>query len=358
MSFGLALARSRDDTAGMFVIDAAERGLVPERLLRVGIEQLVRLRLREERAREASHAGGFVHHFVESLRGAPIALVPQAANAQHYEVPADFFTHALGRHLKYSCGLWPAGVTGLDDSEAAMLELTCQRAQLVDGQQVLELGCGWGSLSLWMAERFPTSRIVAVSNSRSQRAFIEAQAKARGLSNLEVLTADMNDFTTERRFDRVVSVELFEHLRNYERLVSRVASWLLADGKLFVHVFSHRHFAYPFEDQGPQDWMARNFFSGGLMPSEDLLLHFQRDVVLEARWRVDGTHYERTAEAWLRRIDEQREAVVSVFARQHSRAEAERWYHRWRLFFLGVSGMFGFDDGQQWGVSHYRFVRR
>ena len=342
----------------MFVIDAAERGLVPDRLLRLGVEQLVRQRLRDEAARDARTPGGFVHSFVEDLKRAPIALVPAAANAQHYEVPADFFVEVLGRHLKYSCGLWREGVFTLDDSEAAMLALTCERAQLEDGQAVLELGCGWGSLSSWMAERYPRSRILAVSNSASQRAFIEARAKARGITNLEVVTADINDFSTERRFDRVVSVEMFEHLRNYERLLGRVASWLSPGGKLFVHVFSHRHHAYPYDDEGPQDWMARNFFSGGLMPSDDLLLHFQRDVVLEERWRVDGTHYQRTAEAWLERLDGRRAAVVSVFRRHHARAEAERWFHRWRLFFLGVSGLFGFDAGRQWGVTHSRFAKR
>jgi cyclopropane-fatty-acyl-phospholipid synthase len=342
----------------MFVIDAAERGLVPDRLLRVGIDQLVRLRLREEAARDARTPGGFVHAFVDELKRSPIALVPEAANAQHYEVPPAFFVEVLGRHLKYSCGLWRDGVFTLDDSEAAMLELTCQRALLADGQAVLELGCGWGSLSLWMAERYPKSRVVAVSNSAPQRAFIEQQAAARRLGNLEVVTADINAFSTEQRFDRVVSVEMFEHLRNYEALLGRIASWLVPGGKLFVHVFSHRHHAYPFEDGGPQDWMARNFFSGGLMPSDDLLLHFQRDVLLEERWRLDGTHYQRTAEAWLERLDARRDAVITLFARERGPADAERWYHRWRLFFLGVSGLFGFDGGRQWGVTHYRFTRR
>ncbi|MCA2980113.1 MAG: class I SAM-dependent methyltransferase, partial [Myxococcaceae bacterium] len=337
---------------------AAECGLIPDRLLRLGIDQLVRLRLREERHRDARTPDGAVHAFVEALRRSPIALVPEAANAQHYEVPAGFFVEVLGRHLKYSCGLWRGDVASLDASEAAMLELTCQRARLEDGQQVLELGCGWGSLTLWVAERYPNSRVLAVSNSASQRAFIEARARERHLSNVDVVTSDMNVFSTERRFDRVVSVEMFEHMRNYEALLGRIASWLAPGGSLFVHVFSHRHHAYPFEDQGPQDWMARTFFSGGLMPSDDLLLHFQSDLVLEERWRLDGTHYARTAEAWLTRLDARRDAITALFARHHPLAEAERWVHRWRLFFLGVSGMFGFDEGQQWGVTHFRFARR
>jgi cyclopropane-fatty-acyl-phospholipid synthase len=339
-------------------IDLAEQGLVPDPVLRVAIQQLVRLRLHQERQRDRRSASGFLHDFVAQLKASPIALVPDAANQQHYEVPADFFAHVLGAHRKYSCGLWPDGVNDLDASEAAMLELTCERAALADGQQVLELGCGWGSLTLFMARRFPSSRVLAVSNSASQRAFIEAEAKARGLLNVEVQTADINVFQTERRFDRVVSVEMFEHLRNYELLFGRIASWLVPQGRLFVHVFAHRHFAYPFEDEGGTDWMARNFFTGGLMPSEDLLLHFQRDLVLEERWRVSGRHYERTSNAWLAKLDARRAEVMPVLERTWGAAQAERWFHRWRLFFLGCAELFGFHGGDEWGVVHQRFLRR
>jgi cyclopropane-fatty-acyl-phospholipid synthase len=339
-------------------IDLAEAGRVPDPLLRLAIQQLVRLRLHQEGQREARSVGGFSNAFVATLKQSPIALVPDAANQQHYEVPAEFFTHVLGAHRKYSCGLWPDGVNELDASEVAMLDLTCARAALEDGQQILELGCGWGSLTLFMAQRFPSSRVLAISNSASQRAFIEAEARARGLRNVEVQTADINVFETERRFDRVVSVEMFEHLRNYERLLARIASWLEPSGRLFVHVFAHRHFAYPFEDEGGTDWMARHFFTGGLMPSEDLLLHFQRDLVLEQRWRVSGQHYERTSNAWLSKLDAHRAEVMPVLARTYGAAEAPRWFHRWRLFFLGCAELFGFGAGAEWGVAHYRFTKR
>jgi cyclopropane-fatty-acyl-phospholipid synthase len=284
--------------------------------------------------------------------------VPEAANRQHYEVPAAFFVPVLGRRLKYSCAWWPPHVRTLDAAEEAMLALTCERAALQDGMEILELGCGWGSLTLWMAERFPGSRILAVSNSHSQRAFIDGRARERGLRNVTTLTCDMNDFESAERFDRVVSVEMFEHLRNYELLLGRIADWLRPNGRLFVHVFAHRYHAYPFEDKGRADWMARHFFTGGLMPSEDLLLHFQRDLVLEQRWRVSGTHYERTSNAWLENLDAHRAALLPVLAQAYGRGSEDLWLQRWRIFFLACAEMFGFRGGDEWGVAHYRFAPR
>lgn len=340
------------------LIDRAERGVFPDAAVRLAIRQLVRQRLREERAREHRSAAGAEHDFVAELRRSPVALVPDLANRQHYEVPAAFFEQVLGRRLKYSCALFPPGVRDLDAAEEAMLALTAARAELADGQEILELGCGWGSLTLFLAERFPRSRITAVSNSATQRASIEARAAAAGLGNVRVLTADMNDFRTDQRFHRVVSVEMFEHMRNYETLLGRIASWLEPGGKLFVHVFAHRHFSYPFEDKGQGDWMARNFFTGGLMPSEALLLHFQRDLALEERWRVSGVHYEKTSNAWLANLDARRDAILPVLAETYGPSDAMRWLGRWRLFFLGCAEMFGFRGGDEWGVAHYRFARR
>jgi cyclopropane-fatty-acyl-phospholipid synthase len=339
-------------------IALAERGLVPDPLLRFGIRQLVRQRLREERARERLSSSGSLHDFVAELRKSPIALLPETANQQHYEVPAEFFAPVLGARLKYSCAFWPTSISNLDAAEEAMLALSTERAELEDGMEILELGCGWGSLTLWLAERFPASRILGVSNSRSQRAFIEERARARGLSNVAIETADMNDFTSEQRFDRVVSVEMFEHMRNYDRLLARIGSWLRPGGKLFVHVFAHRHHAYPFEDAGGGDWMARNFFTGGLMPSEDLLLHFQRDLVLEERWRISGLHYQRTANAWLANLDARTRDLLPVLGATYGEADAQRWLQRWRIFFLACAEMFGFRGGEAWGVAHYRMAKR
>ena len=259
--------------------------------------------------------------------------------------------------MKYSCALWPGAVAELAEAEAAMLDLTCRRAHLEDGQDVLELGCGWGSLSLHMAARYPNSRILSVSNSRSQKEFIVAEAARRGLANLEIVTADMNDFDTERRFDRIVSVEMFEHMRNYGELLRRISSWSRPEALLFVHVFAHSRFAYPFEVRDASDWMAQHFFTGGLMPSDDLLLHFQNHFLIRERWRVSGMHYQKTAEAWLDRLDRNRDQVLSLLVRVHGRDEALRWLVRWRVFFMACAELFGYAGGQEWIVSHYLFER-
>ena len=331
-----------------------ERDLLPDWLIRFGIRRLLAARLREEQQGGVEAQAARLMNFVEQLRLSPIAIRPDAANEQHYEVPAEFYRHVLGPHMKYSCALWSCA-SGLEEAESAMLDLTCRRARLEDGQDVLELGCGWGSLSLFMAGRYPNSRILAVSNSRSQKEFIDAAASHRGLNNLEVITADMNDFETERRFDRIVSVEMFEHMRNYGELLRRISAWSRPEALLFVHVFAHSRFAYPFEVRDASDWMAQHFFTGGLMPSDDLLLHFQDHFHIRERWRASGIHYQKTAEAWLERLDSHRDRVLSIFAGVHGEHDALRWLVRWRIFFMACAELFGFDKGQEWIVSHYLF---
>jgi cyclopropane-fatty-acyl-phospholipid synthase len=335
----------------------AERGLLPDTLVRWGIRRMVRERLEEIRQPDEQARSEADRAWATRLRHSPVALVPELANEQHYEVDADFFRLTLGPRLKYSCALFPNGVRDLATAEERMLELTCRRADLQDGMRILDLGCGWGSTALYAAERYPQASIVAVSNSKLQREFILGRARERGLGNVQVLTADINAFVPEGRFDRVVSVEMFEHVRNYAELMQRIASWLEPAGKLFVHLFAHRTTAYPYEDRGAGDWMARHFFSGGQMPSHDLLLRFQDDLELEKRWRVSGNHYRRTAAAWLDRLDANREGVLESLGRTYGREEARLWLRRWRLFYMGCEELFGFANGAEWGVSHYLFGR-
>lgn len=342
----------------MIGIDWVEAGRVPDALVRMGIRRLLRRRLREIAADEPSVSYASKRSFLAELDASPIALVPELANEQHYEVPAKFFENVLGSRLKYSSGIWSDGVDGLDASEEAMLALTCERAQIHDGMEILDLGCGWGSLSLWIAEHYPNCRVLAVSNSKPQREFIMGRCAEQGFDGVEVVTTDVNRFETDRRFDRAVSVEMFEHVRNHGLLLRRVAEWLKQDGKLFVHHFSHRSCAYPYEASGPDDWMGRLFFSGGIMPSDDLLLHRQRDLVLEDKWRVGGEHYQRTLDAWLARQDAQRDSVLPILAEAYGPNSSELWFQRWRLFFLACSELFGYRGGNEWWVTHVLMTKR
>ncbi len=340
-----------------FLSSLLDRGWVPDPLVRFGIRRLLAGRLRSERRRGPADPAARAALRAAQLRAEPLAIETDAANRQHYEVPAGFYRLVLGPYLKYSCGYWPEGVTTLAGSEEAMLALSAERAEVADGQTVLDLGCGWGSLSLYLAARFPRCRILAVSNSRGQGEFILGEAARRGLPNLRHQVADVNTFAPGERFDRVISIEMFEHVRNYELLLERIAGWLSPHGKLFVHVFCHRELAYPFEDEGPGDWMARHFFTGGQMPSAGLLPAFQGALRLEEQWAVSGLHYQRTSEAWLERLDANREAVLGLFRQVYGEREAPVWLERWRIFFMACAELFGTAGGEEWRVEHYRFAR-
>jgi cyclopropane-fatty-acyl-phospholipid synthase len=340
------------------MVALAERGLIPDRLIRWGIRRQDRDRLRKEDLGNVEAQRQALERLIQGMRESPIAVRTEKPKEQHYEVSPEFFHRVLGRRMKYSGCYWPPHVKSLDEAEEAMLALTCDRAQLEDGMEILELGCGWGAVSLWIAEKYPRSRVVAVSNSRPQLAYITGQCAAKGLRNVEMIRADMNAFEAERRFDRVISVEMFEHMRNWEFLLQRIAAWLRSNGKLFIHIFTHRQFAYLFEEEGEDNWMGRYFFTEGLMPSDDLLYQFQDHLAVEAQWRVKGTHYQKTAEAWLANMDKQKRDILPILKGVYGEKDAARWFQRWRIFFMACAELWGYRKGKEWLVSHYRLSKR
>jgi cyclopropane-fatty-acyl-phospholipid synthase len=335
-----------------------EKDRIPDLLIRKGIRALLKQRLAQEDKGETEAQQAHLMKLIEELKSSPIAVNTADANEQHYEVPTQFYQYCLGKHLKYSSGYWKEGVTDIDTSEKDMLELTCQRAEFKNGQNVLELGCGWGSLSLFMAAKYPASTFTVVSNSRTQKMYIDEQAKNRGIQNLTVITTDINVFTLDATFDRVVSVEMFEHMRNYQLLMQKVASLLKPEGKLFVHIFTHKEFAYKFEVIDETDWMSKYFFTGGIMPSDDLLLYFNEHLSIEQHWHVNGTHYGKTSEAWLQNMDKHKSEIMPLFEKTYGAGKALKWWVYWRLFYMACAELFAYNGGNEWMVSHYLFKKK
>lgn len=335
-----------------------KKRIVPDFIIRQQIRSLLKARLKEQQLAADQSLEQTIRSLVEELSKSPIAVSTQDANEQHYELPTEFFEYALGPHMKYSCGFWENGETTLKDSEYSMLRLTCTRADLRPGQEVLELGCGWGSLSLFMSKQFPSSNFTVVSNSKTQKKYIDEQAVIRGIHNLTVITSDINAFSIEKKFDRVVSVEMFEHMRNYKLLMKRIASWLKDDGKLFVHIFTHHKYAYKFEVKDDSDWMSKYFFTGGIMPSNDLLFYFDEDLVKQEQWLVNGKNYQKTSEAWLANMDAYEAEVKPIMNATYGEKKGMLWLAYWRIFFMACAELWGYRDGNEWMISHYLFKRR
>ncbi len=334
-----------------------EMGLVPDSVIRAGIRRLLDRKLAEIKAGDHTHAADTLNTFVDMMNASPVALVPELANEQHYEVPSAFFGYCLGVHRKYSACEWTSTTEDLDDAERQALETTVARAGIEDGMRVLDMGCGWGSVSLYLAQRFPNSSIVSVSNSSSQREYIVKTANERGLQNIEVIVADMNDFEAPGTFDRIVSVEMFEHMRNFSELFRRINGWLNPGGRFFMHIFCHRTTPYEFIDKGPSDWMSRHFFSGGIMPSLDLPLRFSNDLKIQKRWVWNGDHYAKTCRAWLDKMDANRNHIMPVLRETYGEEDADRWWMRWRMFYMACEELFAFNKGEEWFVGHYLFSR-
>lgn len=335
-----------------------EKDNIPDFIIRKGIRNLLKQRLQDENKGNTEAQQEHFMKLVEELKNSPIAINTSDANEQHYEVPTTFYQYCLGKHLKYSSGYWKEGVTDIDTSEKDMLELTCQRAELKDGQNVLELGCGWGSLSLFMAAKYPKSTFTVVSNSRTQKMHIDEQARNRGIQNLTVITTDINVFTLDTTFDRVVSVEMFEHMRNYQLLMQKVAKLLKPEGKLFVHIFTHKEYAYKFEVIDETDWMSKYFFTGGIMPSDHLLLYFNDHLTIKKHWHVNGIHYSKTSEAWLQNMDKHKAEIIPLFEATYGKDNAVKWWVYWRIFYMACAELWRYNDGNEWIVSHYLFQKK
>jgi cyclopropane-fatty-acyl-phospholipid synthase len=338
------------------LIELSEQGRLPDSMVRYGIRRLCKKRLKDEFIGHPEHQQDRFQTLIEELRCSPIAIETDAANEQHYEVATDFYLASLGKRLKYSCAYYPDSNTTLDQAEEEMLALYSQRAELGNDQKILELGCGWGSLTLWMAENYPRSKITAVSNSSSQKSYIDHLCLEAGFNNVTVITADVNFLELESaQFDRVISIEMFEHMRNYRQLFERISDWLTSEGKLFLHIFAHRNVMYPFDVKSEQDWMSKYFFTGGLMPSIDTLLHFQEQLKIECRWLINGQHYEKTCNHWLENTDNNKDRIIDAFKENCTEQEAKLWFHRWRIFYMSCAELFGLDNGRQWLVAHYLF---
>lgn len=340
------------------IFNLLEKDILPDFLIRLGIRNLLKARLEEEKKENLEEQQKHLNQYIEDLKKSPIAINTADANEQHYEVPTEFYKFVLGKRMKYSGGYWPLGANTLDESEESMLKLSCERAQLKDGLSLLDLGCGWGSVSLYVAEHFPKCKITAVSNSKTQKEYIDSVAKEKGFKNLTVITRDMNEFTIDEKFDRIISVEMLEHMKNYQKLFAKLSSFLKPDGLFFIHIFTHKQYAYHFEVRDETDWMAKYFFTGGMMPSHNLFLYFQENLNIVNHWVVNGTHYGKTSEAWLANMDKHKSSILPILEKTYGKENVTKWWSYWRIFFLACAELFSYRKGEEWIVSHYLFRKK
>lgn len=335
-----------------------ERDMTPDYLIRIGIRELLKEKIKFENSFSPEARKEKLISFIRELKKSPIAISIDKANEQHYEVPTEFFKLVMGDYMKYSCCMWDKDTKTLTQAEKKMLDLTIEKAQIKNGDNVLELGCGWGSLSLYIAGKFPQSNLTVVSNSKTQKEYIDSEAQKRNLKNLEVITCDMNEFYINKKFNRVISVEMFEHMRNYEKLLKKISGFMVKGATLFVHIFTHKEFAYYYDTEDEMDWIAKHFFTGGIMPSDNLLLYFQDDLKIENHWVINGRHYQKTAEAWLFNMKRNKNQVMKILEKTYGKGESKKWWVYWKVFFMACAELWGYNNGNEWLVSHYLFEKK
>lgn len=343
------------DATVRLMLASLERNLLPDALVRRLTRLLLASRLRSGYKPSAELQLSSLLHFAHSLEEMPIAIKTEDPKSQHYELPTSFFKLVLGKNLKYSCCYFPDKSSTLEDAENAMLEMYCKRAQVEDGHSVLDIGCGWGSLSLYISQKYTNCRITGICNSKTQKAYIEEQCQELQLQNVEIIVADISTLEMEATYDRIFSIEMFEHMKNYKDLLKKISGWMKHDSLLFVHHFCHKAFAYHFEDKSDDDWITRYFFSGGTMPAANLLLYFQEDVSVVDHWLVNGKHYAQTSEEWLKRMDKNLASIKPIMESTYGKDSAVKWTVYWRTFFISVAELFGYNDGEEWMVALFHF---
>ncbi len=331
-------------------------GRLPDFVIRLGIKFLNKRRLQEHYSLSSEIRHEKLKEFMLQLKTGPISVNTKTTNAQHYELPTEFFKIVLGPKLKYSCSYFNSKKDTLAEADENMLNIYLQRAKIKNSDEILELGCGWGSLTVYMATQFPKSKITAISNSSVQKKYIDQLLKKRKIKNVNVITSDFNDFSTQKKFDKVVSIEMFEHIRNYEKAFQKVHSFLKKGGQCFIHIFAHREIAYPFEVKDDSDWMSKYFFTGGTMPSNHLFTYFCHPLKINDHWVVNGKQYTYTADKWLENMDANKERVLKIFQDVYE-DEYKIWYQYWRIFFMSVAELFGYKNGNEWVINHYLFEK-